>query len=265
MTPRHLPAPSRPASSLPTYVPAPLPGARAVTLRALRPLALLGIAGAALLARPARAQIGHAPQNSPFEDLEFRQAITLQGGYFAADAGPAGVAPKGGALLGAQYDLLIGGPGWLTVRLRNVLSERTVLDPARDAGDRVLGTERRPLTALDVGISLALTGQKSYKRLVPLVHTGIGAISNFAGEDPGGFSFGTRFALAYGGGVRYVVPGNRLSLRADAGWHLYQVRFPASYYAPGLDSTSVFPAGRSRSSWQNSLAITAGVSYQFRR
>jgi len=249
-------------SSLPTFV----LSRSCSTRRGPAAAAVLALtASTALLARPAAAQVGHAPAASPFEDLEFRQAVTLQGGWFSASGGPAGVAPRGGALGGVQYDLLVGGPAFLTVRLREVASERTVIDPARDAGDRVIGTEQRPLTLLDVGLSVALTGQKTYRRLVPLVHVGAGAASNFQGTDPGGFRFGTRLALAYGAGLRWVPQGRRLAYRADVGWHMYQMRYPASYFQAGLDSTSVFPAGQSTSSWRNNMAITVGASYQFRR
>jgi hypothetical protein len=229
----------------------------------------LALAGA-VLALPAlphalAAQVGYEPARSPFQDLEYRQGLTLTGGYLAASAGRGGVGPTGGPLAGVRYDLLMAGPAWFTARVQGVASERTVIDPARDAGDREIGTEQRPLTLLDVGLSIALTGQKSYRRLVPLVHAGAGIASNFQGADPGGFRFGTRFALAYGAGVRWVPPGRRLAYRADLGWHLYQVRFPGSYFQPGLDGTQVFPAGQSNSSWQNNMAITVGASYQFRR
>jgi len=262
------PARRRPTSgaapSLPTYVPSrSCPSRRGAVAAAA--LASCLAAALAVGARPVAAQVGHLPERSPFEDLEYRQSVTVHGGWLQAGGGRAGVAPRGGALGGLQYDLLIGGPASFTVRLREVASERTVIDPARDAGDREIGTEQRPLTLLDVGLSIALTGQKSYRRLVPLVHAGAGIASNFQGADPGGFRFGTRFALAYGAGVRWVPPGRRLAYRADLGWHLYQVRFPGSYFQPGLDGTQVFPAGQSNSSWQNNMAITVGASYQFRR
>jgi hypothetical protein len=100
---------------------------------------------------------------------------------------------------------------------------------------------------------------------VPLVHGGAGVASNLAGADPGGFNFGTSFAFAYGLGVRYVPPGTRWALRADLGNSLYRVRYPGAYGAPAIDSTSVLPARSSLTRWLNNTAITAGVSYQFRR
>lgn len=213
----------------------------------------------------ARAQVGFPPARSPFSDLEFRQNFSLLGGYLSAGKDPVGVAPRGGALVGVQYDLGFGGPVFLTTRVRSVLSERTAIDPARPAGGRLIGTEQRPLTLADVGLTLALTGQRAFHGLVPLVHGGVGAASNFEGADPGGYSFGTSFAFVYGLGARFVPAGRRLAFRADLGNTVYRVRYPQAYAAPGLDGTSVIAPTARRQRYLNNTAITAGVSYQFRR
>ena len=226
--------------------------------------ALLGVALA--LPAAARAQeVGYPPVRSPFEDLEFRQNVSFIAGYFSASKDPAGVAPRGGTMLGVQYDLGFGGPVLLTGRVRTVASERTALDPARPAGTRVLGTERRPLTIADVGITLALTGQRSFHRLVPLLRVGAGAASNFQGADPGGYTFGTSFAFDYGLGVRYVPRASRVGFRVDLGNTLYRVRYPDGYAITGLDGTSVIAADARRQRYLSNTAVTAGVSYQFRR
>jgi hypothetical protein len=227
--------------------------AAALTALALAPVARVG------------AQVGYPTSQSPFEDLEYRQSLTLYSGYFRAASDRAAVAPQGGPLIGARYDISLAGPASFTARLGTVLSERTVLDPARSAGRRVLGTERRPIGLLDVGITLGLTGQKSWRGFVPTVHGGAGLASNFAGEDPGGFKFGTRFAIAYGAGLQYVPRGSAWSVRADVGSHLYQIRYPDRYFTAGLDSTSILPSGASKSSWTNNLGATLGISRQFFR
>lgn len=226
----------------------------------------LAIAFAAITLPGARAaaQIGHPPAQSPFVDLEARQTLTLEGGYFFAAKDPAGVSPQSGPLAGVRYDVYLGGPAWFTGRVESALVDRTVIDPARPLSSRILGVERRPLTMVDVGFTFALTGQKSWHGVVPLLHTGAGFVTNGKGADPGGLTLGTRFALAYGAGLRYV-PASRLSLRADVGSHLYQLRYPDRYFEAALDSTSVLPSGGSKSKWLNNSAVTIGVSYQFFR
>jgi hypothetical protein len=229
-----------------------------------RLLALAAVA-AALPAARAGAQVGYPPERSPFVDLEYRQSASVFGGWFNAATESAGIAPQSGPLVGARYDIFLGGPASFTARVATAVSERTVLDPARRAGNRVLGVERRPLTLADVGISLGLTGQKSWRGLVPTLHSGIGVVSNLASADPGGYRFGTRFQIAYGGGVRFVPRGSPWSVRADAGAYLYQIRYPDAYFTPGLDSTSILPTGTSKSKWTNNLGLTLGLSYQFAR
>ncbi len=221
-------------------------------------------------------EIGYPPARSPFADLVYNQSFTLLGGYFNAAKDPAGVAPRGGGLVGLQYDLG-GGPAIFTTRVRTVFSDRTVLDPARPANDRVLGTEKRPLTMADLGLSLALTGSRTFHGFVPLVHVGAGVVTNFGGTDPGGFDFGTSFALAYGLALKYVPsPTSRYALRFDLGNSLYRVRYPAAYARPSTgygatyggvapDSSSIVPSNAALSRYRNNTAFTAGVSYQFHR
>ena len=121
------------------------------------------------------------------------------------------------------------------------------------------------MTLADVGLTVALTGQRSYRGLVPLVHLGAGVASNFQGADPGGYTFGTSFAFAYGLGVRYVPRAARLAFRADLGNSTYRVRYPTGYATAGIDGTSVIAANARRQRYLNNTALTAGVSYQFRR
>ncbi|MGZ8493021.1 MAG: hypothetical protein ACXWZS_12540 [Gemmatirosa sp.] len=222
-------------------------------------------AASLLVGGAAQAQVGYPVDQSPFVDLEYRQSLSVFGGWFLAGKDAAGIAPRSGPLTGIRYDIAIGGPASFTARVATAISERNVLDPARTASQRLIGVERRPLTIADVGITLGLTGQKSWHNLVPTVHGGAGLVSNLTGTDPGGYKFGTRFALAFGAGVRYVPRGSPWSVRVDAGDYLYQIRYPDRYFAVGLDSTSILPADASKSKWTNNLGLTVGLSYQFSR
>lgn len=230
-----------------------------------RALGIVAVGACTVAARGAGAQVGYPTDRSPYADLDWKQALTLIGGYYHAAKDPAGVAPQSGPMVGMQYDLGTSGPVLFTSRVRSVLTERTVLDPARAQGQRVLGTQKRPLTLADVGLSLALTGPRTYRGIVPLVHLGAGVASDFAATDPGGFHLGTSFLFDYGLGVRIVPHGSRLSVRADVGSSLWRLRYPPAYATAGLDSTSVVPASSRLSHWRNNPSITAGLSYQFGR
>lgn len=228
-------------------------------------LAIVAVAIGSAVAAPARAQVGYPPDRSPYFDLEFRQELTPFAGYFFASEDPARVAPRSGPMVGARYDVRIGGPAQLTVRAVRVFSERTPIDPTKPVGQRALGSQSWPLYAGDLSLSINLTGQKSFHRLVPVVNGGIGIASDFRGdEDIGGYSFGTSFAFLFGGGIRWV-PGGRFQLRLDVGDYLYQVQYPDSYTVATETSPAVLKPSQGRSSWQHNAAITLGASYLFFR
>ena len=221
---------------------------------------------AVLLLVPAalRAQVGHTPESSPYKDLVYHQGLTLFAGTFDASKDPAGVAPQDGPIVGVRYDWRIGGPASLTARVARVFSERRMLDPEAVASARDLGVSDWPLYLADVGFTVALTGQKSFHNFVPLLTGGLGIASDFKGADLGDYKFGTTFALAFGGGIRWV-PGGRIELRADITDHLYQISYPQKYYEPASDNTQVLPGTRAENVWKHNSALTLGASYRFFR
>jgi len=221
---------------------------------------------AQLVTRALGAQdVGHAPEGSPFRDLPYRQELSLFGGYYNGSEGKAGVAPGGGPAIGMRYEIRIGGPAQFTARLTHATPDRTVLDPALADNARNLGERAWPITIADVGISLNLTGQKSWHRLVPSLNGGVGIASDFGKSgDPGGFDFGTPFAFTFGGGVRLERDGP-LQLRIDVADYLYQLEYPAAYTTAPVGSTPILSAGSSTSEWTHNLLLSVGLSYRFSR
>lgn len=230
------------------------------------------VATTLVVAAEAGAQVGYPPRQSPFRDLRATQEVTLYGGWFLAKKDPGGVAPQSGPLVGAHYEWRAGGPAHLTFDVSRVESERQVLDPERPqtcaAASRdckYIGTWRWPLYFADAGMALALTGGRSFFGFVPQLRAGLGFVSDFHTQpDVGEFAFGTRFALSWGAGIRWV-PGNRFQVRADFMNRLYSVRYPDTYYLNAEDGTAIFDGDQSRSAWLNNPALTIGVSYLFAR
>jgi hypothetical protein len=219
---------------------------------------------ALLLSTPAAAQVGYPPEKSPFTDLEFKQEITALSGWFSASRDPAGVAPKGGPLIGARYDIRLGGPAYFTARAAYVNSKRDILDPTKPKATRLLRSQQWPLWLMDVGLTMNLTGQKSYHGLVPLTTFGLGVAADWKRPDKSGYKFGTTFALSFGAGVRWI-KGERLQLRADLTDHLYNVGYPGSFFQAASDGSTVLPRGHAESVWKHNAAVTLGASYMFFR
>ena len=218
------------------------------------------------MAPPLLAQVGHQPQGSPYIDLEYRQEVSVFGGYYNAGTDQVGVAPKSGPMFGVRYDLRLGGPASLTSKLAYVSGDRTIIDPRRPAATRVVQANAPwPIYIWDVGISLNLTGQRSYRHFVPFVNSGLGIATDFKGNaDVGAWRFGTPFALSLGGGVKWVPAGN-LQVRADVTDQLYQIKYPNSYYVAASDGTSVLRITDSKSDWTSNIGLSIGISYLFFR
>ena len=216
------------------------------------------------LAVPAGAQtvdVGYSPPKSPFKDLEYHQELTFFGGYFGAAKDPAGAAPKAASMEGIRYEVTVGGPAQFYTRLARINSLRNVIDPTAPAATRNLGSQTWPVYIVDAGLSLNLTGQRTFHGIVPVVHTGVGLVSDLDKvDDKDPFNLGTTFAFSFGGGLR-MVPGGRFQIRADAGTYLYQIKYPTQYFVTATDNTSVLPAGHAKSFWKRNGAYTIGVSY----
>jgi hypothetical protein len=218
----------------------------------------------ATMAAPVAAQGvdgGYSPPKSPFRDLDYHQELTLFGGYYMAANDPAGVAPKSGPMEGIRYEVTVGGPAQIVVKLTRVNSDRNVVDPTKPAASRQLGSQSWPVYLVDAGMSLNLTGQRSFHGIVPVIYTGVGLASDLdKSVDADPFNLGTTFAFSLAGGLR-IVPGGRFQVRADVGTYLYQIKYPTGYYVTATDNTAVLPANQAKNFWKRNGAFTLGVSY----
>lgn len=223
------------------------------------------IAGMTLAATTAGAQVGYPPSQSPFLEVEARHELTAFGGYFSAKRDPAAVAPKGGAMGGLMYEWRAQGPLHLGMSFMTVSSSRTVLDPSKPVATREVGTKSQQLYGGDAFLSLALTGERSWHRLVPMVGAGLGLITNGEGADVGGFRLGTRFAFPWSAGVR-LVSGGSFELRADIKDWMYTIKYPQAYYvSTTAGEPAIVPANVPTSRWTNNFAMTVGGSFTFKR
>jgi hypothetical protein len=215
----------------------------------------------ACVARPVGGQVGSMPDRSPYKDLEYKHEATVYGGQYSAGRDPAGVAPGDGTIIGLRYDLHLGGPAYLTLNGARISSERTLLDPRKPAVTRLVGSQTWPVYLAELGLSLNLTGMKSYHHIVPVVNGGLGVASDLKPTgDVGGYVFGTPFALSYGLGIKWVSSG-RLQFRVDGGNHLYQIKYPSSYFLAASDGSRILPDTQGRTVWKSNYALTLGASY----
>lgn len=224
-------------------------------------LVLIGASAAPALAQ----QVGYPPAQSPYHDVPYKQEVTFYGGWFKGSTGDVGVAPGSGPLFGIRYSIHLGGPAEFVAHLARASTTRHVIDPAQNGAARDVGDVNFPLYLADVGLSLNLTGQKSFHRLIPVFTFGAGLASDaHAKPDVGGYKFGTPFALTVGGGLRYV-PGGNWSLRADVADYLYQVSYPSSYLTAPAGGTAVLGPSAATKQWTHNAVLTLGISYLYSR
>jgi hypothetical protein len=206
------------------------------------------------------AQVGHLPEESPFRDVPSAQELTTYSGWYNGAKGSAGVGPQAGPIVGMRYEIRIGGPAFFSVHGGHAFSQRDVIDPLNPPATRHRGTKDVSLLLLDAGITLNLTGQRSWKGLIPFTRFGAGVAANVGGRgDPANFTIGTPFALVLGTGVRWA-PGGRWLVRLDVSDHLFRLTYPATYGSIPQGGGAPVLAGKS-SEWKHNGIFTLGASY----
>lgn len=225
-----------------------------ITVRAAQCMALSLFAVA-----PLRAQVGHMPNASPYEDFKIGQTLTPMAGRLIMGRDPAGVAPQSSVMGALRYDVGVGGPASLFVRYLAAPSTRRVLNPAEPRATRVFATPRVTTQMLDGGLDIALTGRKTWRRLLPSINGGVGIVSDFAKADTGAYQFGTNFSFSYGFSLRYITRRGP-QLRVDLSNFIWQYQYPDRYFVKASDTTSVLTNTRDRSKWRGNWGASAGIA-----
>jgi hypothetical protein len=227
------------------------------TLRSL----CVTVAAAALVAAPLHAQ--SIP--SPYRFIEKAQEGGIFVGYFDTDAGRFGFGPKSAVYTGIRYGLELAGPLGLEGVASVVPTDRDVINPGRDEGDRVVDVAEATLLFVEARLRFALTGRRTWNRLQPFASAGIGLGMDVQGSqredqlllEADRFDFGTKFVGSFGAGTR-VILGRNFTVRVDASVLLYQLSTPNGFEDPERDLGNV-----PESEWVAGRGLTLGLSYRF--
>ena len=148
----------------------------------------LGIGFAALVigAAPAAAQVvGKLPEQSTLQDLNDGQRWGVFGGWLTTGRDPVGIRGKSAPILGLRYDLLMGAPAYLSMRLYGVKSTHDVVDVFSQGGSKSKGTESTNQIGADASIEVSLTGERTWHGVQPLTRFGVGFIAGVANHTSG--------------------------------------------------------------------------------
>jgi hypothetical protein len=220
----------------------------------------LTLLAAATAAAPLAAQVvGHAPERSPYRDLDVSQRFTIFAGYFDTQKDEIGATPQSGPTFGLRYDIPVAGPADFYARLQRVSSHRESFDPTLLASARDLGRQSIGLYVADLGFDLNLTGRRSWHGIIPAVGFGAGIATAPAagGRDP--YDFGTTFAFTMEGGLRFN-PSNSYEFRLNVSPTFYQNHYPVGYFVAPPGGAPLLATSTARSGFRHALDYTAGLS-----
>lgn len=230
---------------------------------------LYAIAASLLLAvRAAAAQVGYAPEKSPYRDIATNYGFSVLGGYVAGSGGRLGIGPKGGPIGGVRYEMSIGGPTDVVFDAGYMSLKRLAVDPNADTLTRTTGPFTQSAVIADVGLNVLLTGRKTWRRLAPYVGAMLGmAFGGSVAQDTSGYDFKAKFMVGPQLGIRWD-PVDNVAIRIEGRDLFWQIKYPSSFFTtparapnqpPVLDAT-VDPS----SEWVQHPTLVLSLGFAFR-
>ncbi len=222
----------------------------------------------AVLPGSLRAQVGHDPAHSPFQDVTTRQTFTPFVGQFFGNRANAGVGAQAGPALGGRFSTALSGALELWATLSVINSRRNVIDPSQPTATRTTGPVDYRLVAGDIGIALKLTGSKTYHGFAPYVGAAFGVVTPTSSlTDPSGYRAGSNITFVPTIGTQLRI-ARAASLTVEARDYLMRYEWPASYFGPAFSGTAVLPAVLDPSTEKDkqmthNFVLSAGLSLHF--
>lgn len=220
----------------------------------------------ATLPSAASAQVGFPPGHSPYHDIAARTGFVFTSTYIAGSGGNLGVGPRDGWLFGGRLETRLTGPtdGFIGVAFGNLT--RSAIDPNGPVATRTTTGVTQPVVMADAGITVILTGDKTWRGFAPYVGGALGiTFGSSVPADSSGFRFRAPFTTGPHIGVRWY-PAANLSVRAEGRLLFWRLKYPSSFYlTPGRAPTDppVLAASAGTSDWTAHPSVVFGLAYSF--
>jgi hypothetical protein len=210
------------------------------------------------------AQVGHAPERSPYRDLRAKQAASFFGGYLGGSRGAVSVGPAGGPLVGIRYDHIIGTPFDIHLGLSYAHLKRFVVDPTRPVATRTTGPVFQDLVMMETGMSLVVMGRKTWRGFSPFVGGTMGiAFETGLSTEASGYRFGTKFMFNPHIGLKWF-PVQAFSLKIEGRDYVWRLSYPDQYAVTVVTGLPpVLPAGTRLTEWTHHPTLLVSVGYTF--
>jgi hypothetical protein len=207
--------------------------------------------------------VGHPPERSPYKNLRAKQAAQFVTGYLFGDRGEAGIGPADGPIFGIRYDRAVGTPLDIQLGLSYGHLTRNSVDPTKPVATRLLGRTTQDLVMMEAGMSLVVTGRKTWRGFAPYVGGTIGvAFETDIGSDITGYQFGTKALFTPHLGLKWY-PIQAFAIKFEARDYIWRLSYPETYivsYQTGIPP--VLPSGKT-TEWTHHPALLFSVGYTF--
>lgn len=217
---------------------------------------------------PLQAQVGHDPSHSPFRDIATRQELTFLAGDFLGNTAKAGVGAQQATSLGIRFRTKLAGPLDLVVRGAYISSQRLVIDPTKPDSIRRSGPVHYGLIATDVGLSLTLTGSKTWHGFAPWIGLGMGVVAPTSTvTDPGGYRAAINFTFTPSIGTSFTIT-RKLGLQLELRDNTMRYEWPLAYFDPHDANNvklppAILPLTERDKQLTHNFTLSAGLSYHF--
>lgn len=184
----------------------------------------------AVLPVPLVAQVGHDPAGSPYRDIRDRSNIVATGWKIGGGGGRLDIGPTDGELLGLRYEMRLTGPSDAMLDISYGRFQRLVPDPDAAQEQQLTGPIQQSILFVTAGLSVLLTGDKTWNRLAPYLGGSLGL--GFGGDvaaDTSGYRFNAKFVSGPHLGVRYYAT-SALSLRLEGRLLFWQLKYPTRFF-----------------------------------
>jgi len=213
----------------------------------------------------AAAQVGHAPEHSPYSDLRSKQAVSAVVVYVGGTRVAAQVGPSNGLLFGVRYDRQVGTAVDIQLGLGYGRLERYLVDPTKTPDTRLSGPTHEDVVTMETGVALVLTGRKTWHGFIPYVGAGLGVVFDTQlTEDASGYSFGTKGTISPHLGVKWF-PIQAFAVKVEGRALVWRLSYPTQFFAPpvGYTVAPVLKATDPNAEWTVHPTLILSVGYTF--
>lgn len=216
-------------------------------------------------AAPLSAQVGFAPDQSPYHDITRANGFLFQYGHLGGSGGHLGVGPHSGDGWNLRYDVRLSGLLGAHLGFGHFTGTRDAYNPDDSATTRRKTGFSQGVTFLNAGLQATLTGGKTWHHLAPYVdgEFGVAIGSTLPADTASLYKFGTKLYLAPSAGIQWFATP-RLRLRFDAKLVYWKLSYPVSFFQVPLQDPAaapIIPSGGSTTEWTGTTWLSAGLFY----